>query len=197
MTVPSRPDATELLTRTGAGDEAAAAELWPLVYAELRSLAAKYLRAERRDHTLDPTGLVHEAYVRLVDQSRALWKDRPHFFRAAAQAMRRILVDHARARGADKRRGGRRQVALHETVKLSSAPALDVLALDELLGQLASLHERHAQVVELRFFSGLTIAETAAALGVSTTTVEEDWAVARAWLRRRLQDETGDAPRTG
>lgn len=193
MSASASPDATQLLTRARGGDAAAAAELLPIVYEELRALAACYLRRERGEHTLQPTALVHEAFVRLVDQVRIEWRDRAHFFRTAAQAMRRVLVDHARARDAAKRGGGCRRVVLDDEVAPQARPQVDLLELDDLLTRLAALNERHAQVIELRFFGGMTIDETAAALGVSTTTVEDDWAVARAWLRRHMRPDAHDS----
>lgn len=186
MSAADRAQTTILLTQAQAGDARAAERLAPQVYEELRRLAAVYLRGERPDHTLQPTALVHEAYLRLIDASRVDWCDRAHFFRTAARAMRRVLVDHARARGAEKRAGAWQRITLAGLDPESAGPDFELLALDELLERLAVLHERHAQVVELRFFGGLTIAETAVALGVSETTVEDDWAMARAWLQRQL-----------
>lgn len=194
MSAADRAQTTILLTQAQAGDVSASERLAPQIYDELRRLAAIYLRGERPDHTLQPTALVHEAYLRLIDASRVDWRDRAHFFRTAARAMRRVLVDHARARRAEKRAGSWQRITLAEIDPELSGPDLELLALDELLEQLAGLHERHAQVVELRFFGGLTIAETAAALGVSETTVEDDWAMARAWLLRQLTRGDGNGP---
>ncbi|MEP0848411.1 MAG: sigma-70 family RNA polymerase sigma factor [Phycisphaerae bacterium] len=191
MSAANRAQTTNLLTRAQSGDVSAAEQLAPQIYEELRRLAAAYLRSERADHTLQPTALVHEAYLRLIDASQVEWRDRAHFFRAAARAMRRVLVDHARAHRAEKRAGSWQRITLAGVDPELPGPNLELLALDELLEQLAALHERHAQIVELRFFGGLTIAETASALGVSETTVEDDWAMARAWLQ--LQLNRGDA----
>lgn len=192
MSAADRAQTTILLTQAQGGDASAAERLAPQIYEELRRLAAIYLRGERPDHTLQPTALVHEAYLRLIDASRVDWRDRAHFFRTAARAMRRVLVDHARARGAEKRAGARQRITLAGVDPELAGPDFELLALDELLERLAVLHERHAQVVELRFFGGLTIAETAAALGVSETTVEDDWAMARAWLQRQLTRGDGN-----
>ncbi|HPF37138.1 MAG TPA: sigma-70 family RNA polymerase sigma factor [Phycisphaerae bacterium] len=167
----------------------AATALIEVVYQELRRLAAEYLQRERPDHTLQPTALVHEAYVRLSELDRIEWRDRTHFYAAAAGAIRRVLVDHARRRKAAKRGGGWRQITLSGLGSDADAPEIDVLALDEALGKLAALDERKARVVELRFFAGMTIDETARSLGVGTTTVEDDWAFAKSWLRRALGDD--------
>lgn len=183
----SGADVTGVLRAADAGDAAAAERLLPLVYEDLRALAQAHMADERRDHTLQATALVHEAYVRLIDQTRASYRDRNHFFAVAATTIRRILVDHARGKGRLKRGAGRERVGLDPAVEWSGTREMDLLALDEALGRLSALHERQGRVVELRFFGGLTIAETAEVLGVGTTTVEEDWTVARAWLRRELE----------
>lgn len=182
---------TELLT--GFVDEPAgrprAEELMDAVYGELRRLARGYLRRERRGHTLEPTALVHEAYLRLVDQKRVDWRGRTHFFAVGARMMRRLLVDHARRHDRKKRGGDWRQVTLGDAaVPLlgGSLGADDLLALAAALDRLAELDERQARVVELRFFAGLKVDEAAEALGVSRRTVEADWTHARAWLRREL-----------
>jgi len=182
-----REQLTEMLGRIKGGDREAANQLLPLVYDEFRALANHYLQQERRNHTLQPTALVHEAYMKLVDQSRVNWQGKSHFFAVAAQAMRRILVDHARARHRDKRGGGRARVELDEAVALSPQRDEDVLALDEALERLAALDPRQAKVIELRFFGGLSVEEVAEALGVSKRTVEGDWTFARAWLARELK----------
>jgi RNA polymerase sigma factor (TIGR02999 family) len=158
-----------------------------LLYGELRALAADFLRRERSDHTLQPTALVHEAWIRLSAQAGSPWNDRAHFFAIAAQAMRRILIDHARRRGADKRGGGLQRITLASgiTPPLASTE-VDLLALDDALVRLAALDERQARVVELRFFAGLTVEEVAVALGVSARTVASEWRLARAWLSRAL-----------
>ena len=178
---------TQILEQIKGGDQKAADKLLPLVYDEFRALARHYLNQERPNHTLQPTALVNEAYMKLVDQTRVDWQGRSHFFAVAAQAMRRILVDHARSRQRDKRGGGRARVALDEAVALAPEKDEDVLALDEALEKLAKLDERQAKVVELRFFGGLSVDEVAEALGVSKRTVEGDWTFARAWLSRELR----------
>jgi RNA polymerase sigma factor (TIGR02999 family) len=180
-------DATAILDTASAGDPAGAAELFGLVYGELRAMAERCMRQERAGHTLQPTALVHEAFLKLIDQTRASWEGRTHFLGVAAGAMRRILVDHARGHNAQKRGGDRRRVEVDSAIIDTHRPREDVLAIDGALARLEALNPRHARIVELRFFGGLTIPETAAALGVGTTTVEEGWAVARAWLRRELE----------
>jgi RNA polymerase sigma factor (TIGR02999 family) len=185
----ARDDVTEVLEQLKAGDSRAADRLLPLVYDEFRALARHYLAQERMNHTLQPTALVHEAYLKLVDQTRVDWQGRSHFFAVAAQAMRRILVDHARSRQREKRGGGRPRVTLDEAVALSPQKDEDVLALDEALEKLAALDARQAKVVELRFFGGMSVEEVAEALGVSKRTVEGDWTFARAWLSRELRGD--------
>jgi RNA polymerase sigma factor (TIGR02999 family) len=179
---------TELLARAGAGDAAASAALLPLVYAELRSLAARVMDGERAEHTLQPTALVHEAWLRLFATQLPPLADRAHFARLAARAMRHVLVDHARARRREKRGGGaERRVLLDDVLdEVERSGSLDVIALHEALERLAAQDEQAARIVEVRFFGGLTIAEAAAALGVSTPTVERGWSVARLWLAREL-----------
>lgn len=179
-------DLTSGLT-SRATDNAAADRLLPQVYDQLRALAQKHMLSERPGHTLQATAVVHEAYVRLTDQTRALWRDRHHFFAVAAIMIRRVLVDHARARHAAKRGGDRTALTLSDNLDWSGGRQIDLLDLEDALRRLAELDPRQARVVELRFFSGLTISEAAEVLGVSTTTVENDWAVARAWLRRALE----------
>jgi RNA polymerase sigma factor (TIGR02999 family) len=177
-----------VLARLRAGDAQAARELWPPVYAELRSIAARVLRNERPGHTLQPTALVNEAYLKLVGQ-QADWQNRAHFIAVAAQAMRRILVDHARARAASKRGGALFRITL-DNLDLASTgePAFDdLLAVDSALAELEQLDSAVARVVELRYFGGLSIEETAEALGVSSATVKREWSVARAWLYRKLR----------
>jgi RNA polymerase sigma factor (TIGR02999 family) len=170
-------------------DRQATDDLLPLVYEELRQLADRFLAAEKRGATLQPTALVHEAYLRLAGSDRARWENRAHFFGAAAQAIRRILVDRARARGA-VRRGGERPLRLDTDAPLAEpGPSIDVLALDEALAKLASIDAQKARVVELRFFGGLSVDETAATLGVSASTVDREWAFARAWLHRAISTE--------
>jgi RNA polymerase sigma factor (TIGR02999 family) len=183
----ARDNVSQVLEDMKKGDNRAADKLLPLVYDEFRALARHYLAQERANHTLQPTALVHEAYMKLVDQTRVDWQGRSHFFAVAAQAMRRILVDHARSRQRDKRGGGRARVILDDDVALSPQKDEDVLALDESLQRLAKLDPRQAKVVELRFFGGMSVEEVAQALGVSKRTVEGDWTFARAWLSRELR----------
>jgi RNA polymerase sigma-70 factor (ECF subfamily) len=182
---------TQLLVRAGRGDAAATDELFPLVYDELRSVAAAFLARERAGHTLQPTALVNEAYVRLIGPSEVSWENRAHFFGAAARAIRRILTDHARARGREKRGGGMGRVPLDQVDVAIDFETLDLVALDEALTKLAGMDQKIAKVVELRFFGGLTEEETARALGVSASTVTRDWRFARSWLRRELSGEAG------
>jgi RNA polymerase sigma factor (TIGR02999 family) len=180
---------TSLLARAQEGDRQATDELLPLVYEELRELADRFLAGEQRGATLQPTALVHEAYLRLVGSDRAGWENRAHFFGAAARAIRRILIDRARARGA-ARRGGGRPLRLDTDAPLAGPePSLDVLALDEALAKLQSIDAQKARVVELRFFGGLSVDETAATLGVSASTVARDWVFARTWLHRAMSGE--------
>ncbi len=181
------PDVTQLLAAADAGDPRAAADLLPLVYDELRKLAAVRLAAEKSGQTLQPTALVHEAYVRLVGPGRGSdWTDRGHFFGAAAEAMRRILVEAARRKRAAKHGGDRRRVDLTDVEPAADETDLDLLALDEALDRLARTDPRKAELVKLRFFAGLTIEQAAAALGVSTSTADNDWAYAKCWLRVAL-----------
>jgi RNA polymerase sigma factor (TIGR02999 family) len=186
MTVTAELDTTQTLLAARRGDEAAAAQLLPLVYDELHALAERLLRREPADLTLQPTALVHEAYLKLVDQTRVQWQDRTHFFAVAAQAMRRILVDAARGRQAAKRGEGWQKITLDEAVAIFPERDVELLALDDALQKLSDLDPRQGQVVQLRFFAGLTSAEVADVLRVSTRTVEDDWRMARAWLRREL-----------
>jgi len=162
--------------------------LTEVVYGELRALAGAYMQRERAGHTLQPTALANEVYLRLVDKTRIQWRGRAQFLAIAARAMRQILVEHARARATAKRGGDRARISLSDTSGIVDEQAIDVLDLDEALGALSDLDPRKAQVVELRFFAGLTTRETAEALQLSNTTVEDDWYMARAWLRRRLAD---------
>jgi len=184
------PSEVTRLLREAASPEAAN-RLYRLVYDELRGVAARRLAVERDDHTLTPTALVHEAYVRLVDQDRVEWQGRAHFFAIAARTMRRILVDHARRHQAARRGGKSIHVTLGEESGLEEERIHDLLALDKALERLAELDERQASVVELRFFGGLDVEETASTLDVSTSTVKRDWAFAQAWLQAELVDETG------
>jgi RNA polymerase sigma factor (TIGR02999 family) len=179
-------DLTHLLNEAAeVGPAEVARRLLPLVYDELRALAEKYLRGERKEHTLQPTALVHEAFMRLVDQSRVNWKGRTHFYAVSAEAMRRILIDNARAHRRLKRGGGWQRVVLDEGVALESGH-LDAVALQDALEQLAHLDPDQARIVELRFFAGLTVDEVAEVLGVSKRKVEADWTHAKAWLRTAL-----------
>ncbi len=164
----------------------------PLVYAELRQLADRYMSHERINHTLQPTALVNEAYLRLIDQTRVNWQNRAHFFGIAAQLMRRILLDHARAHNAGKRGGVAKRLSLDEAAILPEERASDLIALDEALEELAKLDERKSRIVELRFFGGLGVDETAEVLGIHRATVLRDWAVAKAWLHRELSKENTD-----
>jgi RNA polymerase sigma factor (TIGR02999 family) len=177
---------TGILAAADEGDRTGLDALVPEVYEELRRLAASYMRKEREAHTLQATALANEAYVRLADETKVQWRGRAQFLAIAARAMRQILVDHARRHGAEKRGANRARVTLADTAGSFGQPALDLLALDEALHALGALDERKARVVELRFFAGLTAREAAEALGVSETTADDDWALARAWLRRRL-----------
>ncbi len=186
----SRAEVTQLLQEWCVGRQDALEELLPAIYGELRQLAASYLRRERRDHTLQATALVHEAFVKLVDQREVRWQNRAHFFGIAAQVMRRILVDHARAHAASKRGSGERPLSLDEALVVAPASDIDFLALDEALTRLAALDPQQSKVVELRFFGGLTIDETAEVLHISPATVGREWTLAKAWLYAEL----GPAP---
>jgi RNA polymerase sigma-70 factor (ECF subfamily) len=177
---------TQLLEKWSSGDRDALDQLMPLVYDELRRLAGNYLRRERSDHTLQPTALVNEAYLLMVDQRRARWQNRAQFIGVAAQMMRRILVDHARAHQAEKRGGQHFTVSLSEADRFGDRPDVDLLRIHEALERLAAIDAQQARVVELKFFGGLTIEETAEAVSRSHTTVERDWKMARAWLRREM-----------
>jgi RNA polymerase sigma-70 factor, ECF subfamily len=179
-------DVTLLLTRVNAGDPSAPAKLLDLVYEDLRSLAAAYMVNERDDHTLQATALVHEAYLRMVDWKNVTWESRAQFFAVAAQVMRRVLVDHARHRNAAKREGAQQKVTLDEAVSFSDDKGLDILALEDALKALESLDRRQAQIVELRFFGGLSIEEAAHVLRISPATVKREWAIAKAWFQREL-----------
>jgi RNA polymerase sigma-70 factor (ECF subfamily) len=176
---------TELLKQLTAGNREAESKLVPLVYEQLRRLAASYMRRERPNHTLQPTALVHEAYLKLMDQRRVSWQNRSHFYRLAAHLMRRILVDHAREVNASKRAKGQK-VALDESLAYSKEKPSELLAIDEALGRLAETEPRLGQVVELRFFGGCSEEEIAGILGVSARTVKRDWKLARAWLYAEL-----------
>ena len=187
---PSRRSVTALLTAWSGGDESALRELMPLVHAELRNLARRLMRGERGGHTLQTTALVNEAYVRLVDLTRVRWQDRAHFFAMSARLMRRILVDHARSRTYLKRGGGAAAHFARRGCSSASGKGADLVALDDALAALAVIDERKSQVVELRFFGGLTVEETAEALHVSPETVVRDWRFAKTWLMRELSTKT-------
>ncbi|HXG64482.1 MAG TPA: sigma-70 family RNA polymerase sigma factor [Blastocatellia bacterium] len=186
-TLSPQQDVTRLLVNWRNGDAAALEDLLPIIYKELRRLAGRYLRRERPDHTLQPTALVHEAWLRLAEQEHVAWQNRAHFFGVAAQVMRRILIDHARNHHRARRGGGRRKVSLDDVIELSQERAADLIALDDALKSLAVIDPRKSRVVELRYFGGLSVEETAEALGVSDKTVMRDWALARAWLYNAIR----------
>ncbi len=178
---------TQLLMKWSEGDETALEQLMPLVYSELRRLASNYLRRERQNHTLQPTALVNEAYLKLVDQRKPRWQNRAQFYGVAAQMMRRILVDHARQNKAVKRGGSEQQrLSITSAGQLGEKPDIDLLALHEALEELKTFDSQQERIVELKFFGGLSIDETAEVLGIGHATVERDWKMARAWLRRKL-----------
>ncbi|MGI8436048.1 MAG: sigma-70 family RNA polymerase sigma factor [Chthoniobacterales bacterium] len=186
MSAPPRQQVTRMLIDWSNGDREAAADLMPLVYDELRQIARACLQRERSDHTLQATGLVHEAYLRLVDQTEANWKNRAHFFGVAARVMRRILVDHARKARAEKRGGDWDKLEFNEALLSSPERQVDLVALDDALQDLAKLDPRQSRVVELRFFGGLTEEEAGEVLDVSPRTIRREWRIAKAWLRREL-----------
>jgi RNA polymerase sigma factor (TIGR02999 family) len=194
MTTPSEKEVTQLLVAWSNGDRAALEQLTPLIYSELHQMAHRQLGRERRGHTLQTTALVHEAYLRLIDQKEVRWQNRAHFFAIAARMMRRILVDYARARHVAKRGGGAQQVSLEEALEVSDERAADVIALDEALLALAELDSRKSRIIELRFFGGLSIEETAEVLGVSPGTVMRDWTFAKAWLQREISKADNGGP---
>lgn len=190
MGIPEASQTTRLLARVEQGDAAAAEQLMPLVYDELRRLAQTLLQQQKPGHALQATALVHEAYMRLAGQDRQQWHGRAHFFALAAKMIRRALVDHVRAAQAAKRGGAAQRLTLHDSMALMDAaqPQLDLLSLHEVLTELETHFPRMARVVELRFFAGLTVDQTAEVLDISARTVKEDWRFARAWLRDRLGD---------
>ena len=194
MTTPSPPAVTDLLRAWSGGDEHALAQLLPLVEAELRRLARAYMARERGGHTLQPTALVNEAFLRLIDARHVQWQDRAHFVGIAARLMRRVLVDHARTRGYQKRGGGAVRVTFTEDVAVAPSPArdLDLVALDRALEEFAVVDARKARVIELRFFGGLSVEETAEVLHLSTDTIKRDWRLAKLWLLRALEGEPID-----
>ena len=181
---------TEQLIAWSNGDQAAMGQLIPVVYQELRRMADRFLRRESPGHTLQPTALVHEAWLRLIDQTRVNWQNRAQFFGVAAQMMRRILVDHAKTRHREKRGGDAVKLSLDEIINLSQERAADLIALDEALNALGNFDRRKCSVVELRYFGGLSVEETAEVLGVSPDTVMRDWKLAKAWLYQQLGEAT-------
>ncbi|MBL8166714.1 MAG: sigma-70 family RNA polymerase sigma factor [Acidobacteria bacterium] len=178
---------TPLLLRWSQGDQSALHQLLPIVYQELRKLAQGYLRRERTDHTLQPTALINEAYLRLIRQDFPEWQSRRHFYGVAAQLMRQILVEHARTRAADKRGGGAQKFSLEDALTFSDEKAAELVALDEALVALAKFDERKVRIIELRYFAGLSVEETAAALNLSVATIGHEMRLARAWLRREME----------
>src|SRR2546427_4266302 len=190
MTTPAPHAVTQLLIDWGNGNRSALDKLMPLVDRELHRLAHHYMRRENPGHTLQTTALVNEAYLKLIDQKHVHWKNRAHFFALSAQLMRRILVDHARKRKYAKRGGEAQQVAFDEAMIVSREPGADLIALDDALEKLAAIDPRKSKVVELRFFGGLSVEETAEALRVSPLTVKRDWSMAKAWLYNSLNNET-------
>ena len=189
MPQPSQ-NGTQLLIGWSKGDKEALDALLPLVYEELRKQAARYLRRERAGHTLQTTALIHEAYLKLVDQKNVHWQNRAHFFGIAAQLMRRILVDHARTKKRAKRGGSDIRVSFNDANLIGQARDLDIVALDEALARLAEIDQQQSRIVELRFFSGLTVEETAEILAISPATVKRDWSMAKAWLHREISGDT-------
>ncbi len=187
MTPGSAPDVTQLLANWSKGDQCALEQLMPLVYGELRRLASAYLRRERSNHTLQSTALVHEAFMRLVQQQDVQWRNRAHFYAIAAQMIRRILVDYARAQHAEKRGSGAIKLELDEAMAVQQAGAgIDLLGLNDALDRLAELDERQGRIVELRFFAGLSIEETAEVMHLSPASIKREWQTARAWLFREM-----------
>ena len=192
MATLSQKDITGLLLDWGSGDKAAFDKLIPLVHKELRRMAHQYMRRERAGNTLQTSALINEAYIRLVDYNRTRWQDRAHFFAVAAQAMRRILVERARGRHRLKRGGAAQRVSLDEAAELADERAAAIIALNNALTDLCAIAPRKAQVVELRYFGGLNIDETAEVLGVSSPTVQREWRAAKAWLYRAISEEIGN-----
>jgi RNA polymerase sigma factor (TIGR02999 family) len=192
MNKPPPNEITERLIAWGAGDRAALDQLLPVVYQELRRMAGNYLRQENPGHTLQPTALVHEAWLRLIDQARVDWRNRAQFFGVAAQMMRRILVDHAKAKHREKRGGDAVKLSLDDVINLSGERAADLLALDDALDELTRVDERKSRVVELRYFGGFTIEEIAQILEVSPETVMRDWKLAKAWLYQQIRQEADE-----
>src|SRR4029453_4553385 len=192
MPIPSLPpqEVTQLLVDWGNGNQAALDRLMPLVYTELRQLAHRYMRRERPRHTMQTTALIHEAYLRLVDQNQVRWQHQAHFFGIAARLMRQILIEHARSHTRAKRGGGGGTISLDEAAIVSQARTTELLALDDALERLATIDPRKSQVVELRFFDGLSVEEAAQVLNIAPNTVLRDWRMAKAWLRREISYES-------
>lgn len=187
MTTPPSKDVTQMLVDWSKGSQEALAQLMPLVYNDLRHLAVHYLQRERPDHTLQPTALVHEAYLRLIDQRSVNWQNRAHFYGVAAQMMRRVLVDYARAHRTEKRGGAAPKLSLDDAIGLSDKKEADLVALDEALTRLAALEPQQSRIVELRFFGGLTVEEVAEVMGISPATIKREWSMAKAWLYREIR----------
>ena len=189
MSSTSPQEVTRLLLDWREGNHAALNQLLPIVYSELHQQAARYLRRERPDHTLQATALVHEAYLQLIDQAQVNYQNRAHFFGAAAQAMRRILVDHARAHQAEKRGAGEANLPLDEAIGVAENRSADLIALDDALNELAQMDPQQSRVVELRYFGGLSIEETAIALNISPATVKREWNLAKVWLHHEIKKQ--------
>ncbi len=185
-TMITEPAVTQLLKEIQSGDKTALDQMLPLVYGELKKLASYQLRRERSNHTLQPTALVHEAYMRLINQREVNWRDRAHFFGLASQMMRRILVNHALAHKAEKRGGSEVMLSIDEVVNFSSQPGVDIANLDDALNRLERLDPQQSRIVEMRFFGGLTVEEVAEVLNISSTTVKREWRVAKAWLYEQI-----------
>lgn len=183
-------DVESLLASLSEGNQAAADKLLPVLYQELKGIANQHMRNERADHTLQATALVHEAFLKLVDQNRVQWQGKAHFCAVASNIMRRILVDHARTKNAAKRGKGAQRITLEEGLVAGDPQSnVDLVELDELLTELATLNPRHAKIIEMRYFAGMTVEETAAALDVSVSTVKGDWRMAKAWLTSRMESD--------
>ncbi len=189
MTIAKIEQATEIVNALAAGNREASKRLFELLYEDFRRLAGAYLKKEHPGHTLQPTALVHEAYLKLIDQTRVQWHGRTHFFAVGAQAMRRILVDHARYRHRAKHGGGRYRICLRDDLVLSRQRDEDLLVVDEAIEKLTLVDPRQATIVELRFFGGLSVEEVAEVMGLSKRTIEKEWTMVRAWLRRELSEE--------
>lgn len=187
----SMNEVTELLLHWGRGDRTALDRLLPLVERSLHDIAAGLLRRERGDHSLEPSAVVNELYLKLVDQRQVSWRDRAHFYGVAAQIMRNVLVDHARRKQSEKRGGGMTRVSLSRSIAAAEGNSVDVIVLDDALTQLERVYPQQSRIVELRFFAGMTIEETAEALDISPATVKREWSMARAWLRRALKRSSG------